>query len=1019
MRPIHSQTAKTIVAFLFIASGALGLVYQIVWFKYISLFLGNTTYAQTIVLATFMGGLAIGYALLGLLSDRIKNSLGFYALLEFGIGAYCLLFPSYLNFLKEWLISFVTSHDLPSDGSFVLILKLLISIFSLLLPTIMMGGTLPVLVRFFTQSIEESGKNIAILYFLNSFGAVCGSLLAGFFIIRILGLSNTIYISAYLNIIIGIISLVVSKLKIQHISIEHDDSTENTYSHTDVLLAIITAGISGFAAMIYEVSWVRLLIPILGSSTYSFSLMLVVFITGISIGSLITFFLLHNKRNLPSLLGWYQICIAISMLISLPLYSRLPFEFWRVSTVLSQTDSSYPIYLALQFIFCFLIMILPTIFLGMSLPIATRIAARGLSILGKSVGTVFAINTTGTVAGSLLAGLLLIPFIGVKHALEIGIVCNVLAGISIFVFSNSITRQKMILGIIVAITAGTLYIIFSSDWNKASMLTGVFRKMHAGVELPKSFAEFKKKIFYEKILFYKEGSSATVGVVENSRGNEVQQLLIVNGKTDASSIGDLPTQILCGQIPCMIHKNPKNVLVVGLGSGVSVGSILTHNVERVDCIELLPEVVEASVHFNHVNNQPLSDPRTQLFIDDALSYVKLTPMKYDILVNVPTNPWIAGVGNLFTVEFYEACKKIMNDDGIMLQWFHLYEMTDDLLKMVIRTFQSSFPHTSLWQPHFSDVIIIGSFLPIEIDYATIKSKFLNNKIKTDLQRIQIPDAATFISLEMLTGKSVNLYSGYGGLNTEDNSSLEYKAPAAFFVNKSVTELLNYDERIKSNMVSIQIKKVFDNKQLSDTELFNIGSLHTIPNRGNINFGYSILNQLYQKKPKDKKTLEKLASTSERLRKLEASILFNKKLIELDSSNLSALSRYAWLTHINKRSASSSFAPLDIKESEYLFQKCIKYSTDTIDTYRIQLGHLFYDSQQYKNAMDQYVRALQIREKHNSDPSITTDALFLLVARSNLLINNKSMALNFAFQANRFNPSNQAVKDFIYEILMKR
>ena len=289
MKTLSRETVHSMIGVLFVISGALGLIYQIVWFKYLSLFLGNTTYAQTIVLATFMGGLAIGSAWWGRMVDHAKHPLRLYALLEVGIGFYCLLYPRILELLKNAFISIVISAQLPSDGTMVLLLKFLTSLCSLLIPTILMGGTLPILVRFISHKLNESGRNIAVLYFLNSLGAVIGSVLAGFFFIRILGLSTTVYTAAVMNLFIGGFALVLSAVSMEqeNSKAEESENPEILFPRREIMIAGAVAGISGLAAMIYEVAWVRLLIPVLGSSTYSFSLMLVAFISGITIGSFI------------------------------------------------------------------------------------------------------------------------------------------------------------------------------------------------------------------------------------------------------------------------------------------------------------------------------------------------------------------------------------------------------------------------------------------------------------------------------------------------------------------------------------------------------------------------------------------------------------------------------------------------------------------------------------------------------------------------------------------------------------
>ena len=548
MKPLSRQTVHSIIGILFVVSGALGLVYQIVWFKYLSFFLGNTTYAQTIVLATFMGGLAIGSAWWGRKVDSTSQPLRLYTYLELGVGIYCLMYPKFLALLEHVFISIVVSAQLPSDGFVVLLLKLLISLCSLLLPTILMGGTLPVLVRFISRGLDESGRNIAVLYFLNSLGAVVGTILAGFFLIRLLGLSATIYTAAVLNLGVGGVALALTFLATVP-EIDAPNEIEEPAIHfprKEVLIAMLVAGISGLAAMIYEVTWVRLLIPILGSSTYSFSLMLVAFISGITIGSYIVSFLVRRLKNLSALLAWCQVGIVLSMIATVPFYMRVPYEFWKVASLLTHSEATYTIFLAIQFFLCFVLMIVPTIFLGMSLPIAARITSRSMEVLGTSVGSIFAINTLGTVLGSLAAGFVLIPLVGIKHTIEIGIACNFLAALLIILWSGSISRRHLKIACSIIFLFLLSYEVFVPGWNSSTMLSGVFRRIHVSTPVPPSYSDFVNNEKSRKVLYYKEGTMATVGVVESGAIHDIQRSLVINGKVDASSKGDLPTQVTAG-----------------------------------------------------------------------------------------------------------------------------------------------------------------------------------------------------------------------------------------------------------------------------------------------------------------------------------------------------------------------------------------------------------------------------------------------------------------------------------------
>jgi len=1016
-KTLSRNAVHTSISILFVISGALGLVYQIVWFKYLSLFLGNTTYAQTVVLATFMGGLALGSAWWGRKVDRVKYPLRLYAILELGIGVYGLLYPQILAMLKSAFISIIVSLQLPSDGTTVLLLKFLTSLCSLLIPTILMGGTLPILVRFISDKMEESGKNIAVLYFLNSFGAVAGSLLAGFFFIRLIGLSATIATAAVMNLFIGGLALLLSLAKTEQTdtTVEPPMDSEIIFSRRQVMVAIIVAGISGFASMIYEVTWVRFLIPVLGSSTYSFSLMLVAFIFGISIGSLLVSSFIERSKNLPLLLAWTQGAIVCSMLATLPFYARIPYEFWKAASILVRSDATYPIFLIIQFMIGFAIMVVPTIFFGMSLPVATRIASRGIHVLGKSVGNVFAVNTLGAVLGSLAAGLLLIPLLGVRHSIEIGIGCNLLAAILIILSTNSISRRQIVDAFLAIVVLAALYSVFVPSWNSGVMLSGVFRRIHQVDQAPASFTEFVNHEKQRDVLYYKEGTTATIGVIESGTKNKKQRILIVNGKVDATSINDLSTQVLLGQLPCALHENPQDALVIGLGSGVTLGSVLTYPMKRVDCVEISKEVAEAAAYFEEVNHRPLSDPRTHLFIEDALAYLKITPRHYDIIISEPSNPWIAGIGNLYTTEYFEECKRRLNPGGLMVQWFHLYEMNDDLMKLVVRTFQSSFDYVSIWQPQTKDVMLIGSQTPLVLELNSITAHLTKQSVRDDLLRINIPDAPTLLSLEMLSPETVLRYVGAGDLNTEDRPWLEYAAPKSFFLGTGISEIYRFDERMRSDSVGHILRILLNKKLLTDEQLRHIGFFHTEDQQGNLQFGYAVLAELQKKYQKDKSLLARLAETAELLSLTGDALTWYEQLAALDPANPDVLEKYAWLKYSGDRSRKSMLTHIDTRESETLFKKSISLAKDTVDRYRLRLADLYYETQRYADAAEHYLRTIQIRNKYEGAKNIRDDIVFLHLANSLHQIGKDDRAIGYAVQAVNCNPQNQEAKDFVYDL----
>jgi spermidine synthase len=1014
---MNKQTLYSVIACLFIISGATGLVYQIAWFKYLSLFLGNTTYAQTVVLATFMGGLAIGASLWGRRADQARSPLTLYARLEFLIGLYCLAYPSLLGVSKNIFISVVHSLQLPSDGSAVLMLKLLISALMLLFPTILMGGTLPVLVRFISGSVEESGKNVAILYFLNSLGAVVGSLLGGFFLIQIVGLQLTVISAGIVNVMIAGIAFLLSKRTVNLVTAPENAKLPDSSPATDrqVMLAVGVAGISGLAAMIYEVAWVRLLIPVLGSSTNSYTLMLVAFISGITIGSWIVSALIDRIRSVPGALAMCQIGVGVAMALMLPVYGRIPYIYWQLGALLTRVEGTYSIFLLLQFIVGFAIMIVPTIFLGMSLPFASRIATRSVTVLGTSVGTVFSINTLGTVVGSLGAGLVLIPLIGVRHAMEFGFVLNLACGV-VLAFNNekfSALARGAIASLAVAVTL--IAVVFGPNWNETVALSGVFRQVSGNRTPPSSYSEFLKIAAANKVLFYKEGASATVGVVEHPTATGTQNVLLINGKADASSVSDLPTQVLLAQVPMMFHPSPDTVLVIGFGSGVTVGSVLTHPVKLVESIEISPEVIAASKYFEPTNRQPLADPRVRLYVDDALAYLHLANPDYDVIISEPSNPWIAGIGNLYSTEFFRACRSKLRPGGLMVQWFHLYEVDDETFRLVVRTFRSVFPHVTVWESLTTDVLLVGSLEVLTVDEPALAAKLRLESVRADLGRISIPDPATLLSLQMISERPLREYGSAGPLNTEDKPLLEHWAPKAFFLNKGVTAIERFDERRVFGRSDLLLDQVLARRPLTDSEKRNIGLLHAEPSKGSLSLAYSMLTSFLTKHPDDLNVLQTMESVCERLGRPEERMRYLQRQAALVPDDPQVLDRLAWSEFASDRGLATAFMPYDGSHAEKLMMRSIELTGDTVDYYWVRLGDLYFGTQRYQSAFDSYRKALEIRERHTPDRRVAQDVLLVQLAKCYRHLGDLGRAVGHALQAVNLNPRNEEAKDLIYSI----
>jgi spermidine synthase len=611
---------------------------------------------------------------------------------------------------------------------------------TILIPTTLMGGTLPVLARYMIESESRIGHHIARLYYLNSFGAVFGSVIGGFFLIPKLGLPYTMYAAAFLNIEVALAAFLLSAIEANS-SAKDDSSTPTTAESAapslapDLVagplsaarIALIVIGISGFVSFVYEVAWIRLLTLVLGTSSFSFSIMLAAFIFGITLGS----FVLSRKKTEEGyfrILGWCEIAIGLSALLSLLFYHRLPYILNQWRSMLASEDTAYPLYQFGAFVLCFAAMVLPTIFIGATVPAASRVVARDLPMLGRRIGSVFAINTAGTLLGAFCAGFLLLPHLGIRHMIELAAGLNLLLGLWVVLADRSAARsfffrKQVAVGLCVVLPI--VFVSVAPDWDKGAFTGGAYRLRKRYF----TWKEFEAANAKNDIVFYADGKDASIAVTKTFSTIEQRDVLSlrINGKPDASDGRDMITQSLVGHLPMLLHPAPKDVLVIGLGSGVTAGAASLYPGAKITVIELIPEVIEASKLFRHVNSNVLQQPNVQLVIQDAKTFMQLGEQKYDVIILEPTNPWIAGVAGLFSQEFLGDARSRLKEGGILLQWMHLYEMEDQAFWSVLRTFNEIYPYSTLFNLGGTDMAFIGSPTPFDPDFARIGATIKRTK----------------------------------------------------------------------------------------------------------------------------------------------------------------------------------------------------------------------------------------------------------------------------------------------------
>ncbi|MEE8524064.1 MAG: fused MFS/spermidine synthase, partial [Thermoanaerobaculia bacterium] len=651
---------KSIFLGLFFLSGACGLTYEIVWSRLLVFVFGGTTFAITTVLTCFMGGLALGSWLAGRMSGRrlFARPARLYGILEIFIGLAALLVPV----LMEWSTGLyrILEHHLGHSFLLLSVARVTVSAAILLLPTAAMGATLPLLASAFTRRRTQIGGDVAALYGANTFGAFVGCAGAGFFLLPQLGLSGSIRTAAAVNLAAGAVALLMSlrpESEPREVAAEEADAGRQDRKGKARTLLLLY-GLSGFAAMAYQVAWTRALILSMGSSTYSFSTIVSCYIFGLAAGSLVMTRWVDKVRRPLSLAGLLQTAIALSALFVVPLFGKLPDV---VAHATASPEASFGSVLFLEAAWAFGLLIVPTFCMGALLPLVCRIYDPSPERAGRSVGDVYAANTAGTILGAALAGFVLIPLssVGMERTIHIASILNLVVG-SWFLLAQTpgkIRRYALAAGawLVAALTVGV-----TEPWSRELMTSGPYLGRTPGGS-------------GWDLVFYREGIDATVSV---ERSEEGHLSLSVNGKADASTLDDdMLTQSLVGVLPMLQRPDAREVCLIGLGSGVTAGAILTFDADRLDVAEISRAVVDASRLFDDVAGAPLDDPRSRLYRADGRNFLLLgEPQSYDVIVSEPSNPWISGIANLFTREFFELSRSRLVPGGVHAQWLHGYSM---------------------------------------------------------------------------------------------------------------------------------------------------------------------------------------------------------------------------------------------------------------------------------------------------------------------------------------------------------
>ena len=754
----------------FFLSGAAGLIYQVAWSKALGLIFGHTAYAIATVLAVFMAGLAAGSAFFGRGRKDQTEPIALYSQIEFLAGMTGALSLAGLAGVRS--IYFAGYPLISSMQPLLPVLRFLGVAVVLFIPTFLMGGTLPVLVRGVTRNPVQLGLRVSQLYWVNTFGALAGTLISGFVLLPALGLRLTVGVAVALNIIAGLIALRITKEFASADEARGSTSPRVAVGKLPLQVSpqflLILFAVVGATAFAYEIAWTRLLAVELGSSTYSFTLILAAFLAGTVIGSM-TFQRFYRGARKVAMVTFSraQTWIGAAALLSLIFFHWIPSVIPFLLRATHQTFGG--LVLAQAATSALTVLPMAAIF-GFSFPVvlvllddAMGASAGGSSIIGKA----YASNTLGAIAGSLITGFLLVPWLGSFRVIAATAAANILLALVLDWFSPRRQIRSLVLNLGCFVMA--LVIGFSSLFNNQSLLS-LSAALYGNT--------FQGHLTLEEIaatndlLFSTEGVNDSIAVIRSD--NYVA--LRVNGKVDAST-GDARTQLLLGHLGAAFHPAPRRVLIVGFGSGMTVSAVARYpDVERIDCVEIEPAVMRAAPYLESLNRGVLNDPRVHVIFDDARNFLLTSADKYDLVISEPSNPWIAGIATLFTNEFYAAVRQRLAPGGIFVQWVQAYSLAPDDLSMIVATLAPHFPEVTLWRGEAPDLLLLGRMDAVPFQFARLRALWKNAEVRKDFQSVDVHQPEGLVAYYLLDDAAVRKLGEGGVLNTDDRTLLEYHAP---------------------------------------------------------------------------------------------------------------------------------------------------------------------------------------------------------------------------------------------------
>ena len=771
--------------FLIFLSGSSGLIYQVVWHKYLAILLGAHARATAIVLAIFLGGISLGYAVFGRWTRQRKwNLIIVYAFVELGLGFWAFTFPHIFRF-SFWLAPILYSWV----GVNSLIIDFFLSILALGIPTFLMGGTLPLLTQGLSRDVDSASGIHAKIYGFNTVGACLGCLLAGYVLIPLTGLPITLLIAGSVNVFISVISYFGYAKKWVHRP-PPTTRSEETSSKQFTLNQSFILGIgflSGFYILTLETILMRLMGLSTGSSNYNFTLIVAIFVFGLGMGSLLARHI--SKYSIKSLF-WNQVMAAFTLWLLYLTADQWSYWVHVTRVTLRDIPQNFYFFQALLALVFTGVIILPVGYCGFTLPLCFHLLKDKEFNLGERVGQLYAINTIGCVLGALIGGHVLLYFLNLDHLFKVCIyLCLASALLSAWLYFHQPRASELgfRLGAVLMLVT-LLGVTFSPLFHKERFIQP-FRNTQPLASSFEGAASFEAYLSRNsRYLYYKDGPNTSVGIgTTNYDGKEVSRTIFVNGKSDGNTRGDAFTTLVLGHLPALLARKLDRSCVIGFGTGMTIGVLASYaETKEINVVEISDTIIKNRAYFDPYNGEVSKQPKVTIHEMDAFRYLEGTQNKFDIIVSEPSNPWVSGIENLYSQEFYKIAKKKLNPEGLFIQWIHTYSFNDGLFRMVLKTMGQHFPFVSVFQLKGGDLALLGLVEPMtreDLDRAWHRLES-DAAAKKSLREVGVDRLETLLALELITPEVSWVMSTGAKDHSLESPKLSNEAARAFFEGNS-------------------------------------------------------------------------------------------------------------------------------------------------------------------------------------------------------------------------------------------